>query len=229
MPRDSSHAYARGKIFEDKRLSVLFPFISIFIKWFETQKAQLAWEVFKKNSIMGQDCRIGPNAWCVNSGRREDIRLGNRVFCRGLLRCGTRGNGCIFIGDEVYIGDDTIISAENYIEIGQLTMIAHGVHIIDTRGHPLDPYLREQDWRIQMGDTHGTRPIVPSAPIRIGKRVWIGFNSAIFRGVAIGDNAIIAAGSVVVEDVESNTMVAGNPACVVKKIDTEINNPSKCM
>jgi acetyltransferase-like isoleucine patch superfamily enzyme len=184
-------------------------------------RAQIVWSEFEKHCIMGKDCHLGPNAWCVNPGSPQAITLGDRVFCRGLLRCGTRGNGRIVIGDEVYVGDDSIINAEEIVSIGSLTMIAHGVQIHDSTGHPTDPYLRELDWRIAMGEMKPPRPAVETSPVKIGKRVWIGFNSVIMRGVTIGDNATVAAGSVVVRDVPSNSIVAGNPAQLVKTFTVE--------
>jgi len=54
--------------------------------------------------------------------------------------------------------------------------------------------------------------------VLIGDRVWIGSRNVILPGVTIGDNAVIAAGSVVVKDVAPNTLVAGNPAKHIKNI-----------
>ena len=56
------------------------------------------------------------------------------------------------------------------------------------------------------------------APIRLGKNVWVGFHSTILRGVTVGDNAIIAAGSVVTKDVAANTVVGGVPAKYIRNI-----------
>ena len=53
-------------------------------------------------------------------------------------------------------------------------------------------------------------------PIIIGDHVWIGKNALILKGVTIGNGAIVAAGSVVVKDVSAKTLVAGNPAKVIK-------------
>ena len=55
-----------------------------------------------------------------------------------------------------------------------------------------------------------------TAPIRIGKHVWIGAGSTVLKGVTIGDNAIIGAGSVVTKNVPAKTVVAGNPARVIR-------------
>lgn len=55
-------------------------------------------------------------------------------------------------------------------------------------------------------------------PIKIGNNVWIGANAVILPGVVIGDNCIIGAGSVVTKNVESSSVVAGNPAMLIKQI-----------
>ena len=48
---------------------------------------------------------------------------------------------------------------------------------------------------------------------------WIGFNSIILKGVTVGRGAVVGAGSVVTNDVPDHTVVAGNPARVIKKLD----------
>ncbi len=222
MPVNPSHAYARGRIFRDRGPSFGFSIVRRLFDWFEDQQAALVWESFRKHSSMGNDCYLGPNAWCTNYGKREDITLGNQVYCRGILRCGTRGAGRILIGDEVYIGDDSIISSESRVEIGLRTMISHGVHIFDTTGHPVDAAMREQDWLVVRGKMPGPRPVVDSSPVHIGRRVWLGFNCVVMRGVTIGDNAVVAACSVVVDDVPPDTVVAGNPARIVKRLSEDM-------
>jgi acetyltransferase-like isoleucine patch superfamily enzyme len=57
------------------------------------------------------------------------------------------------------------------------------------------------------------------APIHIGKNVWIGANATVLAVVTIGDGAVVAAGAVVTKDVETNTVVGGVPAKVIKKIE----------
>ena len=58
-------------------------------------------------------------------------------------------------------------------------------------------------------------------PVTVGNNVWIGGSVTIIGGVTIGDNAVIAAGSVVIRDVPANTLVAGNPARVIRQITAE--------
>jgi acetyltransferase-like isoleucine patch superfamily enzyme len=61
-------------------------------------------------------------------------------------------------------------------------------------------------------------PLEQDEPVTIGRNVWVGMNSIILKGVAIGDNSIIGAGSVVTKSVPENVLAAGNPARVLKSI-----------
>lgn len=91
------------------------------------------------------------------------------------------------------------------INIGNHVLIAPGVHLY-TAGHPLDVATRIQD--IEFGQ-----------PITIGDNVWIGGRAVINPGVTIGNNAVIASGAVVTTDVPPNTVVAGVPAKVIKRLE----------
>lgn len=120
------------------------------------------------------------------------------------------------------IGPGSCIIASNYIEIGKDTAIADNVTIIDNNNHPTNPV----DRRIMRHTPHDSwerqNHLGASAPIIIGENVLIGSNSRICKGVKIGDNAIVAACSVVTKDVPANAIAAGNPARIVKmNIDKE--------
>lgn len=94
-----------------------------------------------------------------------------------------------------------VICCASEIIIGDDTIIGGGVMIADTDFHPR-----------MKGGTWGTNPRQVSKPVKIGSKCFIGARSIILKGVSIGDGAIIGAGAVVTKDVDSNTMVAGNPA-----------------
>lgn len=66
-----------------------------------------------------------------------------------------------------------------------------------------------------------TRNVTYPSPVTIGENVWIGSNATILSGVTIGDNAVVAAGAVVNRNVPEDTVVAGVPAKVVKKINNK--------
>jgi len=111
----------------------------------------------------------------------------------------------ITIGDFCLICPGVRISAAKEIKIGDNCMLASGVYITDA------------DW-------HGIydRTIPGSvAPVILEENVWVGDRATICKGVKIGKNSIVGAGAVVVNNVEPNTVVAGNPAKVVKHLDTE--------
>lgn len=91
------------------------------------------------------------------------------------------------------------IRCHKKIEIGDDVAISHDVTIMDSDAH-------EGLWE----------GYEKTKPIKIGNHVWIGTRVTILKGVTIGDNAIIAAGSVVTKDVPNNTIVAGVPAKVIK-------------
>lgn len=180
-------------------------------------RAAEAWAQFDRLARVADGCLLGPNAWCVNSlSQTERITLAEGAVCRGLLRIEKFGSGRITIGAHAYIGDDCLLSSSAGIEIGAHVLIAHGVQIFDNDSHPLDPAARLGDYASVLDD--GARGAIAAAPIRVGARAWIGFNTIILKGVTIGAESVVAAGSVVTRDVSAGTVVAGNPAVVVKKL-----------
>ncbi len=115
----------------------------------------------------------------------------------------------IRIGDAVGMTGAAIVAQER-IEIGDRVQIGANVTIVDTDFHPLDPLERQTNI---LAGKH--------APVIIGNDVFIGMNSLILKGVSVGAGAVIGAGSIVVRDVPEATIVAGNPARVVRTLDKE--------
>jgi len=113
-----------------------------------------------------------------------------------------------------------LLMAEELIEIGSYCLISWNVGIADSDFHPIDPTQRRQD-ALALAPCHKERPPRPpirTAPVHIADNVWIGMNAVILKGVTIGENAVVAAGSVVSKSVAANTVVAGNPAVVVREL-----------
>ena len=100
----------------------------------------------------------------------------------------------------------TSIGAANSITIGNYVLSGANVLITDFDWHPIDPNFRH------------TNKNIKNAPVVIHDNVWLGVNSVILKGVTIGENTIIGANSLVVNDIPSNVIAGGNPCKVIKAL-----------
>ena len=165
------------------------------------------------NILIGTNFQIGPqnNILFIPEGGHinigDDVKINTPVeFVTNTLNF---KDVSISIGDGTHIGFNNSIRAAKRITIGKKCILAPFVTIIDTNAHPLDPDKRLKCERIP---DHEIRPV------EIGNNVWIGERAIITPGVRIGDGAIVGANAVVIKDVPEKTIVAGNPAKVVKKL-----------
>lgn len=107
-------------------------------------------------------------------------------------------------GKNVYVNAGCLMMAAGGIFLDDGAMLAANVQII-SNNHDL--YQRS---------------VITCKPVHIGKNVWVGAGATILPGVTIGDNAVVGAGSVVTKSVEPWTIVAGNPAKVIRKIEPKL-------
>jgi galactoside O-acetyltransferase len=145
--------------------------------------------------------------------------------------------GSVRIGDRTYIGSDTSIISRNQVTIGNDVTMAWGITIYDHNSHSFDWCQRARvvdHFYRNFGKPDCFEKIdwtgVASAPIIISDRVWIGFGALILKGVTIGEGAVVGAYSVVSRDVEPYTVVAGNPAVLVRRLappSLETSNDAK--
>lgn len=134
--------------------------------------------------------------------------------------------GEVLIGNEVYIGASTII-CRSRIEFENNIFVAWGCYFYDHDSHSLDFKERQLDVKRQLEDFRSGKrfiesknwDVVNTKPIKVCSNCWIGMNCIVLKGVTIGEGAVVAAGSVVTKDVPAWSVVAGNPARVVKYID----------
>lgn len=110
------------------------------------------------------------------------------------------------IGKNVFINSGCRFQDQGGVTIGDESLIGHNV-VFATINHDYDPEKR------------GTMYL---KPIVLEKRSWIGAQATILPGVKIGENSVVAAGSVVTKDVPPNTIVAGNPAKFMSNLDDKI-------
>jgi acetyltransferase-like isoleucine patch superfamily enzyme len=115
----------------------------------------------------------------------------------------TAGGNEIRVGRNVFINQNCTFHDLGGLDIADDVMIGPNVSII-TAGHPLEPSRR--------------RAVTIGKPIVIERNVWIAAGATIIGGVTVGENAVVAAGSVVTRDVPANALVGGNPARVIRAI-----------
>ena len=163
-----------------------------------------------------RDCRLDigarlmPEAEVNNvSGNPDHIIIGKNSSIRGRLLTYGHG-GYISIGEWCYIGVRTEIWSMESISIGDRVLIAHNVNIHDGTAHSMDHVERHQHYRhiIEKGHPRmaSELPGVQSAPVVIEDDVWISFGVTILRGVTIGKRSVIAAGSIVAQDVPPDSV-----------------------
>lgn len=121
--------------------------------------------------------------------------------------------GKIEIGDFSLLNNDSYILSNASIKIGNRVLISWNVSIFDSNSHPIDAEQRHAHFLNPDAEVQ-----ISAAPTIIEDDAWIGCNSVILKGVTIGKGSIVSAGSVVTKDVPPGTIVAGNPAVIVKKI-----------
>lgn len=163
---------------------------------------------------------------------RHDVGSDNKITIGKdcMLNCNfvfESDKGEIEIGDRVFINGGTSLISRSKITFGNDITVAWGCTFYDHNSHSLDWKERQKDLEQQIADYKKTGnfienknwEVVKSRPIKICDKVWIGFDCTILNGVTIGEGAVIGAKSVVREDVEPWTVVAGNPAKLIKRVE----------
>lgn len=110
----------------------------------------------------------------------------------------------VSFGNHFYANTGLTILDENYVTFGDNVFLGPHVSIF-TAGHPIDADVRNLDLEY-------------AKPVVIGNNVWMGGGVIINPGVSIGDDVVIASGSVVVKDVPSHVIIGGNPAHIIREI-----------
>jgi len=163
-------------------------------------------------------------ALCFESFRSEHARglevgEGSALYTGTMLDVGPRGR--VRIGACCMLNRMRIVCDES-VEIGDFSLISWSVVIMDTYRTAFDVESRRCALRhaAARADRRLGEP-APCRPVRIGRNVWIGFDSCILPGVTVGDGSIVGARSVVRDDVPPLSIVAGNPARVIRAIREE--------
>lgn len=129
---------------------------------------------------------IGKNLYLKASFKKKNITVGKHFFARN--NCGIISSGILSIGDNVFLNQNVFITCLKHIIIGDNVSIANNVVIVDHNHSLIEKNKYESD------------------DVVIENNVWIGANSVILKGVHIGHDSVIAAGSIVTKDIPPNTV-----------------------
>jgi acetyltransferase-like isoleucine patch superfamily enzyme len=146
---------------------------------------------------------VGEQATIIGRPRVEatDLIVGDHFkICSSYRLTLISGWGRIRVGDRVFINSGVVLFSALEIVLGDDVAIANEAYLTDTNSHGVEG-----------------KP-ARSAPIRIGNGTWVGARAIILPGVSIGERCVVAAGAVVSRDVPEQTMVAGNPAKLVREL-----------
>lgn len=110
-------------------------------------------------------------------------------------------------GDNVYFNMNCVVLDVMKVKIGSHVLFGPGVQVY-TATHPLD-------WQQRRKEEY-------AKPITIGDDCWIGGGAVICPGVTIGNRVVVAAGAVVTKDIPDDTLVGGNPAKVIRKLESSV-------
>ena len=224
----SDHAFANGFAFEEVASpQAALALLKAKLEYADERDAALlagVWRQFRAHGEIGQNLRLGLSARLINMGEPSQTQLRGDAVVRGVLK--VEATGKLDIGRFCYIGDGVVVSVQDSVTIGEATLLAHGVQVFDNNTHPTSAAQRELQFRRMIGYKDRTGPmVVEAAPVSIGRRCWIGMNGIVMKGVSIGDDTIVASGSVVVSDLPAGVIAGGNPARVLRELTAEEREP----
>lgn len=185
------------------------PFIKNSFSWLFS----FLWRSRYDLQIVGSFSRVA--FWRVRPFERNRLSVGTQSIVETKIffeRVGAR----VLIGDRTFIGAGTMTVADE-IQIGNDVMIAWGVVVSDHNSHSVIFSKRRNDVVEWLKGKKDWSDVI-FAPVKISDKAWIGFNSIILKGVSVGEGAVVGAGSVVTKDVPPWTVVAGNPARIIREI-----------
>lgn len=164
---------------------------------------------------------LHPRARIRNArGDSSKIVIGANTHVLGDLFTFAHG-GEIRIGQWCYIGEASRIWSASSIELGDRVLVSHSVNVFDSLTHPILAAARHEQVKQILEEGHPLKLSLGESPVRIHDDAWIGAGAIVLRGVTIGKGGIVAAGAVVTKDVPPYSIVAGNPAALVRELSAD--------
>lgn len=159
--------------------------------------------------------------YLFRSERADAARIGEGASAYLGTMFDIGANGRVSIGDYTLLNGARIVcDAEIIIE--DYVLVSWNVLLMDSYRAPVDPDARrELVKRLPGSPLRRFDPYGPAQPIRIGRAAWLGFDCCVLPGVTVGEGAVVGARSIVSSDVEPYSIVAGNPARLVRRLTSE--------
>ncbi len=126
----------------------------------------------------------------------------------------------IRIGSNISIGGNSLLAAVKEIVVEDDVLISYDCIITDSDNHSLRYSLRKNDLREWLAGKHDWRKVA-TEPVRICKGAWLGARVIITKGVTVGEGAVVGIGSVVTKNVPPYSVVAGNPAKIIRELGVD--------
>lgn len=196
-------------------IRIIIKIYNFFQNRLDEMKQLFAKKNFANNCVVGANFSCSSDAKCINnSNSKNNIIIGDNCELNCTLILGAEAK--ITVGNNTTIRySSKIFSIEN-IEIGDCVIISNNVSISDNNNHPTDPMKRIAMSKSGFYSSLWDPEHSDSSSIKVENNVWIGEKAIILKGVTIGKGAIVATAAVVTKDVPAYSIVAGNPAKVVK-------------
>lgn len=196
----------------------------ILSDWSRTIRNNRNLKQLNRIGVVGKGVKAGKNTSVKNkSNQKSNLQIGDHCFIDGVISIGEKGS--LVIGHHCSFKPSDWISVKEKVVIGSHVFASELVFISDNDNHPVSPRERKDmtespnntaKWKIDRED-------VKSAPVIIEDCVWLGRGCMILKGVTIGRGSIVGAGAIVTKSVPPFSIVAGNPARVVKTIENDLD------
>lgn len=173
-------------------------------RWQKCKSILAARYYLRRATSIGVNARIEGKPFILNQGQ---LVIGDHLLLRSTIATTelvVGENGKMEIGDQVFINYGCSISANLLVQIGNHCSLGPHCILLDNDFHSVEVHKRNH--------------IPASRPIVLEERVWLGARVILLKGVHIGRNSVIGAGSVVTHDVPPDCLAAGNPARIIRNI-----------
>ena len=165
--------------------------------------------------FVGKDSEVNGTVEIRKKG--GEVHIGAGSLIAGYIATETEKSR-IDIGNNVFIAGGTTIDCVTSISIEDDVLISYQCIIQDSDNHSTRYSLRKNDNAHWKKNQYHDWDVTPKGPVKLSKGSWLGARAIILKGVTVGEGAVVGAGSVVTKDVAPWTIVAGNPARVIRSI-----------